>query len=227
MLSVWAAAAARATGQCRLISCVVRHIDTCCGLPQKARTSPALCIAGSTAVAGLGWLAGWTGSAATFAVHFSSLCRLGSMQTTHSPHRVDRPLNIRREAALPPARRRRSPPKECSGPRVEVYIWPTGGVKSGQSTDRNIRGAAPHHFGTLPDFPHRFCTHSFDFAGLCPQLWKDGLVAPTRRRHDGGLNFRAPGFRFLSLQQPLWPESRHTAPTSVSAGVCFSIAAFR
>ena len=57
MSSVWAAAEARATGQWRLVSSVVRPLDTCCGFPQKARTSLALCIAGSTAVAGLGWTA--------------------------------------------------------------------------------------------------------------------------------------------------------------------------
>ena len=42
--------------------------------------------------------------AATFAKHFSFLCRLGSTQTKHAPHLFGRPRFIRREAALPPAR---------------------------------------------------------------------------------------------------------------------------
>ena len=38
------------------------------------------------------------------------------------------------------------------------------------------------------------------------------LKKATRRRHDSGLKFRTPRFRFkfLSLQRPLWPNSRHT-----------------
>ena len=72
MSSVWAAAKARATGQWRLVSSVVRPLHTCCGFPQKARTSMVLCIAGSTAVAGLGW----THSSSTFLSSVaSSLCK--------------------------------------------------------------------------------------------------------------------------------------------------------
>jgi hypothetical protein len=56
-----------------LISSVVRHLGTCCGFLQKARTSPALCIqvAGPAVVAGLGWAA----RRPHFAMHFSFLCR--------------------------------------------------------------------------------------------------------------------------------------------------------
>ena len=172
MLSVWAAAAAIATGQCRLISCVVRHLDSCCGFPQKARTSPALCIAGSTAVAGLGWLAGQLGGHICRALLFPLPLRVDAdhalsasrgSASEYSPlsdrplnicREAIGPLNIRREAALPPARRRRSPPKECSGPRVEVYFWPTGGVKSGRPTE--ISGAPPPSLWHPPGFPPSF-----------------------------------------------------------------------
>ena len=109
MSSVWAAAAARATGQCRSISGVVRHRDTCCDflrrlvllrrfvLPARRRGGLEL------------------GGHICHPLLF--LCRLGSMQTLHSPHRFGRPLNICREAALPPARWRSSRAKECSWPR--------------------------------------------------------------------------------------------------------------
>ena len=70
------------TGQWRLVSSVVRHLDTCCGFPQKARTSLALCVAGSTAVAGLGWTARRPHSSSTFLSSVaSSLCKRRILRT--------------------------------------------------------------------------------------------------------------------------------------------------
>jgi hypothetical protein len=87
-------------------------------------------------------------AAARFAKHFSFLSRLWSMQTSHSPHHLGRPRNIRREAALPPAQRRRLPLKECSWPRrLLAQRWGRNPV------DRpKYRATVAHHFGTLAGF---------------------------------------------------------------------------
>ena len=144
MSSVWAAAKARATGQWRLVSSVVRPLDTCCGFPQKARTSLALCIAGSTAVAvaGLGWTARWPHSSSIFSL--PSLRFYGNVAFSaplgpacsgcHSPR-----------SGLPPARVRRLPLKErCLDKAIS-----TQAMRQIPVDCPKYRGAAPHHFGTL------------------------------------------------------------------------------
>ena len=127
-----------------MVSSVVRPLDTCCGFPQKARTSLALCIAGSTAVAvaGLGWTARWPHSSSIFSL--PSLRFYGNVAFSaplgpacsgcHSPR-----------SGLPPARVRRLPLKErCLDKAIS-----TQAMRQIPVDCPTYRGAAPHHFGTL------------------------------------------------------------------------------
>ncbi len=156
MSSVWAAAAARATGQCRSISGVVRHLDTCCDflrrvvllrrfvLPARRRGGLEL------------------GGHICHPVLF--LCRLGSMQTLHSPHRFGRPLNICREAALPPANKGVHERKDAAG---HGAVW------------RGIRST--DFAGFAPSLPH---TQGMQYKQPAPSHHRPPSLSRTMRRRD-------------------------------------------
>ena len=163
MSSVWAAAKARATGQLRLGSSVVRPLHTCCGFPQKARTSMVLCIAGSTAVAGLGW----THSSSTFLSSVaSSLCKRRILRTAWAGL-----LWMSFAAKRPSA----GEGKEATPQRT---LPGQGDFDTGDAPNPSrlpeISGARPPSLWHPPlDLAHRFTPQTdgkTDFAGFCPLL---------------------------------------------------------
>jgi len=171
MSSVWAAAEARATGQWRLVSSVVRPLDTCCGFPQKARTSLALCIAGSTAVAGLGWTARRQEvrphSSSTFLSSVaSSLCKCRILRTAWAGL-----LWMSFAAKRPSA----GEGKEATPQRTLPGQGDFGtGDAPNPSRLPEISGGRPPSLWHPPlDLAHRFTPRNdgkTDFAGFCPLL---------------------------------------------------------
>ena len=167
MSSVWAAAEARATGQWRLVSSVVRPLDTCCGFPQKVRTSLALCIAGSTAVAGLGWTARRPHSSSIFLSSVaSSLCKCRILRTAWAG------LLWRSFAAKRPSA---GEGKEATPQRT---LPGQGDFDSGDAPNPSrlpeiSGGRRPSLWHPPLDLAHRFTPQTdgkTDFAGFCPLL---------------------------------------------------------
>ena len=154
-----------------MVSSVVRHLDTCCGFSQKARTSPALCIAGSTAVAGLGWTARRQEvrphSSSTFLSSVaSSLCKRRILRTAWAGL-----LWMSFAAKRPSA----GEGKEATPQRT---LPGQGDFDTGDAPNPSrlpeISGARPPSLWHPPlDLAHRFTPQTdqkTDFAGFCPLL---------------------------------------------------------
>ena len=168
MSSVWAAAKARATGQWRLVSSVVRPLYTCCGFPHKARTSMVLCIAGSTAVAGLGWTAPrFPHSSSTFLSSVASgLCNCRILRTAWAGL-----LWMSFAAKRPSAGEGKEATPQKTLPGQDDFD--TGDALN-LSRLPEISGARPPSPGTLrwilAHRPTPLNPRKTDFAGFCPLL---------------------------------------------------------
>ncbi len=145
-----------------MVSSVVRPLHTCCGFPQKARTSMVLCIiAGSTAVAGLGW----THSSSTFLSSVaSSLCKCRILRTAWAGL-----LSMSFAAKRPSASEGKEATPQRTLPGQDDFD--TGDALN-LSRLPEISGARPPSLWHPPlDLAHRFTPlRKTDFAGFCPLL---------------------------------------------------------